>query len=596
MKWSENHQQQKNEFPIFNLVNKLKGTTKKAKKFGTALGLSGLLLFNSFLSNNCKSPFSSDNSPQAVLSVSPESGESPLEVSIRLDGTPKEEIVEYYLKINSGSSSENYASLKSSGFSGDYVPLPEKRTYDEYARGLAGAVAGSIKNQAIQSGKQKRAGALQGQRSNLKEKQRGVVSEQGFDLGIEDPYFLEAERNAESLGGFDEAYDFYKKADASNSNEVNEEISSGAPISITRTYTNSGSGNITINLYGQVKNSNGEESELVTKSIVVTPWEEIYLKGTLVSNETDNGVKGIIMVFDTDHNLIGTSKSDEQGFNSTTSSGGFNFTIQNPGGLEEIIVRGAQGTPGNLESWVRTIQIPSANHDNLKIAAVPYKEFASNPKEFRDFMDEVSGHDGYIGPFDYINFDQGFIIIKKNLDDSLDNGEPEGKGEFSSQQINYIKNIITPGAEKVEKIIGTSNYNISTIANSENYEPGAGVIYIVPSTMPGGNPNYGGLHVPTAGIGNLKQGVDIYINTMLETQFEYQMKHTILHEIGHILYSASTNQNSVMASPGTNPYSSLDLKGTKIVYEPAYLRSDWKNGLPIENLKYILGRSFDDWN
>ena len=587
---------------VKNLVSKVKGTAKKAKKFGTALGLSGLLLFNGLLQNRC-SPFTPDNTPVASLSASPSSGESPLKVNISLNGTGGD-IVNYHLKIEgSGGSSAN--TLKSSSFGENYVALPEERTYDEYARGLAGAVTGSRGKQVNKSGKQEKTGTLRGilreQRGNLKEKEVGsAVSEQ--DFGLEDPYFIEQERNAESLDRFDQAYSFYeevKQADASNSQEVNEEIYSATPINIERTYTNSGNNNITINLYGQVKNSDGKESELVTKSIIVSPWEEIYLKGTLISNETDNGVRGMLMVFDPDHNLIETNKSDEEGFNSTNSSGGFDFTIQNPGGLEEIIVRAAHGTPGNQEGWVRTIQIPSANYDNLKIAAVPYKEFASNPNEFRDFMDEVAGHDGYIGPFDYPGFDQGFIIIKENLDDSIDGGYPggpDGKGKFSSQQINYIKNIITPGKEKVEKIIGTSSYDIKTEANSENYEPGAGVIYIVPSTMPGGHSNWGGCFVPSAGTDEVTKGADIYINTMLETQFEDGMKHTILHEIGHTIYGPSTNQNSVMASPGTNSYSSLDVKGTKLIYENTYHVGDWQNSnTPVEHLKNILGKSFDVW-
>ena len=576
---------------VKSLVDKLRGTAIKAKKFGTAAGLSGLLLFNSFLSNNCKSPFSQDNAPQAILSVSPESGESPLDVNISLNGTG-DNLVQYYLKIEGSGSSAS--TLKSSNLSGNYIPLPEERTYDEYSSSLERAITGSAKKQ-VQSKKSGRAGALKGslreQRGSLKEKQKEAASEQA--LGLEDPYFIEQERNLESLDRFDQAYSFYqevKKADASNSNEVNEEIYSTTPINITRTYTNSGNGNITINLYGQVKNSDNEQSDLVTKSVIVSPWEEITLNGTLLSNESDNGVKGMLMVFDTDHNVIETSKSDEQGFNSTNSSGGFNFTIKNPGGLEEIIVKGAHGNPGNLDSWVRTIQISSANYNNLKIAAVPYKEFASNPNEFRDFMDEVSGHDGYIGPFDYINFDQGFIIIKENLDDSLDAGEPEGEGKFSSTQINYIKNIITPGAEKVEKIIGTSNYNISTIANSENYEPGAGVVYIVPSTT-----TSGGLFVPTAGTDEVTKGATIYINDSLGA-YDSGIRGALLHEIGHTIYGAAKGFNSVMGHIGITYYTTLDIKGTKLIYENTYHAENWQDSnQPIEHLKYILGKSFDTW-
>jgi hypothetical protein len=113
--------------------------------------------------------------------------------------------------------------------------------------------------------------------------------------------------------------------------------------------------------------------------------------------------------------------------------------------------------------------------------------------------------------------------------------------------------------------------------------------------MPGGNPNYGGLFVPTAGTNEVTKGATIYINTKLQPS-DYGIKKAVLHEIGHTIYGPSTNQNSVMASPGTNSYSSLDIKGTKLIYENTYHVEDWENSnTPVEHLKYILGKSFDAW-
>jgi len=577
---------------VKNLVNKLKSGVKKTKRFATAFGLSSVLLFNGYFLNNCK-PIITPN-PTASLYVSPESGISPLETNIQLDGSPREYISKYILKISSDNASglQVYRADKFAGINSDSgFEISEEETREIIRQNNldvkpeGGGVGVQPKRSKKSGVRGKKVAKDQIQRPK---KQEGVYS--NYEPGVPKMGF---ERMFPVFGG---TQSYEPDVIRISSNGIEETLESGRPINITRVYDNVTGNNINIFLRGEVVDQYGVRSVPVSKTIVVYSEDrEIYLSGTLRDNETDSAVSGMLKVFDTNKELLKTNKSNESGYILTNSSGRFDFQVKGiVPGIEKIIIEAAHGTPGNLQSWVRTKSIPIANNSNLDIVAVPYGDFASNPDEFRDFMYEVTG-DGYPGSFDFKNFNRGFIIIKENLDDSIDGGNPEGKGEFSEEQIKYIKNLITPGVSNVEKFIGTSNYTINTQATSENHNPGAGVIYIIPSTAPGGNPDFGGLHVPTAGKENLKQGVDIFLRDNLDSN-EWALRRVTLHEIGHLLYSHTTKQNSVMASPGTNFYSSLDLKGTDIVYESTYLRSDWKNGYPVENLKYILGKSFDEWN
>ncbi len=584
---------------VKKLINKLKSKVKTARKFGSVLGLSALLLVNSSLLNNCKSVTGPEPyTAVASLSVSPESGIAPLEVKIMLNGTPSNKIISYSLKINSSGSylSSNSTSSLSSRNINQFPhhntiertrrrnninkesknlkirkPIRTKKDQNTRIKGIEEfARENSITNSKIEEQTEKNELIYNNFQSRI------PGSFRRFPRGLEG--------NIQS----------YRRITAPQ--DINEEIKSARPINITRVYDNLTKENFTIFVTGNVTDEEGRKSPQVSKNIIINPKvKDVYFSGTLKDNETDFAVPGMLKVFDSNRKLLETDKSNKQGYILTDSSGRFNFHVEGiPTGLEEMIIKAAHGTPGNPQGWVRTKHIPVADDSNLDIVAVSYGEFSSNPNEFRNFMYEVTHDTGDPRMFDYRGFNKGFIIIKENLDDSLDNAKPEGKGKFTNEQVNYIKNIITPGVEKVEKILGTSNYSIKTQATSENYNPGAGVIYLIPSIAPGGNPNYGGLFVPR-GIENLQQGADIYLRDNLNPS-EWALRRVTLHEIGHTIYGPTTNPNSIMAAPGTYSYSSLDLKGTNIVYEPTYLRGDWKNGLPVENLKYILGRSFNDWN
>jgi len=573
---------------VKKLINKLKKGVQRTGRFVSTVGLGALLLSNVYLSNNCKSVTGPEPyTVAASLSVSPESGIAPLEVKIMLSGTPSDRIISYSLKINT---SESYLSSNSTSSlsSRNMNQFPHHNTIERTR--IRGNMNKESKNLRI--------------RRPIRTKKNQNTKIKGIEEQTEKNELIYNDFQSRIPGGFSRFpgglegnIQRYRRITAPQ--DINEEITSAQPINITRVYDNLTKENLTIFVTGNVTDEEGRKSPQVSKNIIINPkLKDVHLSGTLKNNETDFAVPGMLKVFDLNRNLLETDKSNTQGYILTDSSGRFNFHVERiPSGLEEMIIKAAHGTPGNPQSWVRTKHIPVADNNNLDIVAVPYGDFSSNPNEFRNFMYEVTHDTGNPRMFDYENFNRGFIIIRKNLDDSLDNEKPEGKGEFSNEQINYIKNLITPGVNKVQKIVGTNNYSIKIKATSEGHNPGAGVVYIIPSTAPGGNINYGGLFVPY-GIENLMQGAKIYINTMLSIAFEDEIKKTTFHEIGHILFGPSTNQNSVMASPGTNSYSSLDLKGTKIVYEPNYLRkypSQGQDYFPVENLKYILGRNFNDW-
>ena len=308
------------------------------------------------------------------------------------------------------------------------------------------------------------------------------------------------------------------------------------------------------------------------------------LSGIFRSNESTSPVQGKIKIFDENQNLLETDKSDANGYNVTSSSGAFDFQVKKRASeLSQITIQAALGIPGNRQGWVRTINIPSGDNRTLDMAAVPYGNFASNPDEFRNFMYETTGGDPAL--FDYENFTGGFTIIKQNPSGS----GPDGEGTFTDEQANFIKNVVTPYTNSVEKILGISNYPIKIEENSDNYAPGAGKIYIVPSTAPDGNPNYGGVIV-RYGVGRLIRGADIYLKDSLNPS-DWGLKRVTLHENGHIIYpSHTTNQNSIMASPGgTHYYTNLDLKGPFISYEKTFLSTVIYG---IQNLDFILGNNF----
>ncbi|MBM3228403.1 hypothetical protein FJZ20_00755 [Candidatus Pacearchaeota archaeon] len=321
-----------------------------------------------------------------------------------------------------------------------------------------------------------------------------------------------------------------------------------------------------------------------TQNVSGSIYDLLDLSGNLRSNESTSPIQGKIKIFDENQNLLETDKSDANGYNVTSSSGAFDFQVKKRvSELSQIKIQAALGIPGNRQGWVRTINIPSGDNRTLDIAAVPYGNFASNPDEFRNFMYETTGGDPAL--FDYENFTGGFIIIKQNPSGS----GPDGEGIFTDEQANFIKNVVTPYTNSVEKILGISNYPITIEENSDNYAPGAGKIYIVPSTSPGGNPGYAGV-INKYSLGRLVQGAVIYLREDLNPS-DWGLKRVTLHENGHIIYPFHpNNQNSIMSSPGTNYYTNLDLKGPFISYEKTFLRTDGLTG--IQHLDFILGNNF----
>ena len=84
---------------------------------------------------------------------------------------------------------------------------------------------------------------------------------------------------------------------------------------------------------------------------------------------------------------------------------------------------------------------------------------------------------------------------------------------------------------------------------------------------------------------------NVIVNGILLAEDGNKMSKRPLHENGHIIYhNHTTNQNSIMASPGgTHYYTNLDLKGPFISYEKTFLSTVVYG---IENLDFILGNNF----
>jgi len=385
---------------VKNLINKLKVGTKRARKFTSALGLSALLLFNGYLSNNCKSPLSPEIPAdlRAVLSVSPESGTAPLEVRIQLNGYPQNEVVKYTLKIDD---SDNLTGLSGYGIS---EPVGIDRGFRR-----SGEETRIKKNYGV--GAQSKGIEKSGVR------ERGMMREQIQRTREQTEIYEDFDTRAPEIG-FErvvpawENIQQHKMIVLGGSNGVEEILESSSPIDIKRTYDNVTDQDIKIFFTGEVTGRDGRVSIPVSKNVVVSPRGDIYISGILKCNKTGSGVRGMLMVFDSNRNLLETDNSDDEGYILTNSSGNFNFEIKRiiASELEDIIIRAAHGTPGNPQSWVRTINIPALDNSNVKIVAVPYEEFKANPNEFRNFMYEVTH---FVNPriFFYGGFNFVFKII-----------------------------------------------------------------------------------------------------------------------------------------------------------------------------------------
>jgi hypothetical protein len=112
------------------------------------------------------------------------------------------------------------------------------------------------------------------------------------------------------------------------------------------------------------------------------------IQGRLESNETHLGIQGTLRAYQiagTDTLVLLTKTSDGSGNNLTDANGNFDFKINTRSSdLENILIMARQGTPGNYQGWVRTIQIPGRDTSGVLIRAVPYGIY--NPNDFKQFF------------------------------------------------------------------------------------------------------------------------------------------------------------------------------------------------------------------
>ena len=261
---------------VKNLVDRLKTGAKKAKNFAAAAGLSTLLLFNAGFSTGCKSIFSPDiEPPTANLSVSPESGgNAPLEMRIILNSS-SENIVNYALYVNLANNSSSLLSKNDSGrFSG--TAFTEEETPNRFEEGIK-RISGKNRIQrdsGLKANESGKSGAETETQILRNEEQRGIHRDSRISQAYEMPDF---ERSLYSMA--EKGIQLHRNitGDSLSSDEINETISSASPIDITRTYGNKTREEYTIIFKGEVTNSSGEKSPLVSKTVTVQPELDSWL-------------------------------------------------------------------------------------------------------------------------------------------------------------------------------------------------------------------------------------------------------------------------------------------------------------------------------
>ena len=271
---------------VNNLMSRVGKGMKKMNKIAPALGLSAFLAITGCLSKGCKSPNDPelpDVNPTAIVSVSPDSGDAPLEVRIQVDGNPKENILQYILDVGISDSSE---SLYGKGLRERVMPvdrqsnfrefenerrygrnkLDSEKDFSEKTSGNYGVQSNEI--QAEGSGSRGKLGSR-----DIKGAKRGEFENPRELPDIDIERFrerIEFEHATRNIPGQVQTYRIVM-----DSADIKEYIESGSPINITRVYQNDTRENIEISLTGKVIDKKGRVSPSVTKNVTLKPNSDI---------------------------------------------------------------------------------------------------------------------------------------------------------------------------------------------------------------------------------------------------------------------------------------------------------------------------------
>ncbi|PIR50200.1 hypothetical protein COU79_00765 [Candidatus Peregrinibacteria bacterium CG10_big_fil_rev_8_21_14_0_10_54_7] len=371
-----------------------------------------------------------------------------------------------------------------------------------------------------------------------------------------------------------------------------------------------------------------------------------HIQGILESNETHQGVKGTLRLYDTQWNLLFTNKSDSDGNNFTDDEGGFSLKInKRASDLDTIIVQAGKGIPieqaGQIrlsEGYIRTVmvgmddwmrpgkepvgyevRIPS---DNALIRVVPYGSYENNPEEFKLFMWVLVGQN--VRSFD---LDGSFIGIRgggwfsnfkdyKGLEQIriLDH-DYFSDGSFTREQQELMKAKILD-KDDIGGIIGHYTIDPSMIVfgndptftdytlGDDDWEvnPRNGVVIVVPRKNlinPSTRDSVGGVTQVYWRISPFITRGGVYIRPNLVQRPDALMFGAIFsHEFGHVFigsgHPGSLKQDSNMQTLNrSSKMGPADKKAGYIIYEPTLMRTVHLG--PVERdvfLDNVLGLDF----
>ncbi|MEX0920273.1 MAG: T9SS type A sorting domain-containing protein [Candidatus Pacearchaeota archaeon] len=350
-----------------------------------------------------------------------------------------------------------------------------------------------------------------------------------------------------------------------------------------------------------------------------------YLEGAVISNETLEGEKSTMRIYDPEWNQLKIKDADSEENYITNDNGEFKIKIiekEDLSDLEMIIVQAAHGTPDNRTGYVRTETIPSKlvspespeYNPEFEFVSVPFKPYGDNPEEYNAHVKEWEGLNPNKADIDnrYFNKlkpelsgDEKFVILDKDpCDDSatIDREKQENIEEIilSPEHVNKLR---TPSPiEENQILIGDAEdehytVNCSSFEPEYNISPNPGV-YVVSPRSDFGVGGRAGLAVQSKS-GTLVRGGVIYLSPNTGDW-------TTTHEFWHMFVGSphpenladetigSTKGNRSTAGPAD------EKSGKMLYYELGYDDGRWSQFIRFDGLRYprfdevdnILGLEF----
>lgn len=551
------------------LVKKLKNAFKKAVFIGTA--------FSVLSSASCKFPIPTpNNSPTAILSAAPTSGDAPLEILIQLDGADldgKNDIIEYKIgqdKNNDGDIDDYSELIKNSS-----NPINEKITFN--SSGIK-KIYGQVMDSQSATGKagpvlidvSLAPGIPTVDLSTIPESEKNFNEESQTIINLPTPIDSNPEDNP---------VPYISATSLDGQVSIDDSLLYQNKIIVT--------GNLDkIDTYQIQLEFGSPEGGTNTATLEGIIHDCLDVKGQLQDNESDGDIprKGIIKIYDSFENFLEQIQTDANGYFSAQLN---KKVSEFPNG---IIVQAGIDNDGNkvLESYVRTRTFSAGDARDLIIKAVPYPLVDLTGDENIDSNDiqDFRTHIGETNTLPYTNPEIG--LIKWNLDNltgiEILKYDPIYRGyNFSTNDQNIIERKINDPTDirsyvegrtlNVQKDItpefqnSNKHYDVNPNALlGKKVVPHLGWIIVVPNKDIGA----GGGTVVWDYYDRIIDKVGIHLGFVSEG--------LVSHEFGHAFVAPNTHaytlppeftimraSGNVLKKPGI-----ADKKASKIVYEDTY--------------------------